>query len=334
MTTSTVRWGIAATGGIAAAFVDDLTRLDGHTVVAVGSRTAERAEAFGAAHGIAHRHGSLAALADDPDVDVVYVASPQSCHKADTQRFLAAGKHVLCEKPFALNATEAAAMIEAATSRGLFVMEALWSRFLPAYELLRRVLEEGRIGEPQLVEADFGFHLPFDRDHRLYDPERGGGALLDVGIYPLQLATLVLGPPASVVASARLGESGVDETTLAVVTHESGGHSVAKASIRTALAGRARIAGSLGVVELPAPMHVPRSLTLSIGDSVEQLDASFDGNGLRFQAIEVAARLAAGDVESPIMPHAETLRLASLMDSIRAAIGLRYPGEPVGGAAA
>src|SRR5690606_28128641 len=130
-------------------------------------------------------------------------------------------------------ATEAAAMIEAATSRGLFVMEALWSRFLPAYELLRRVLEEGRIGEPQLVEADFGFHLPFDRDHRLYDPERGGGALLDLGIYPLQLATLVLGPPASVVASARLGESGVDETTLAVVTHESGGHSVAKASIRT-----------------------------------------------------------------------------------------------------
>ncbi|WP_116997132.1 Gfo/Idh/MocA family protein [Desertimonas flava] len=327
MTTTTVRWGIAATGRIAASFVEDLALLDGHEVVAVGSRTAAGAEAFGERCGIPHRHGAYADLATDPDVDVVYVASPQAGHAPHTLLFLEAGKHVLCEKPFALNAAEAAAMIDAATSRGLFVMEALWSRFLPAYVELRRLLDIGQIGTPQVVDSDFGFRLPIDPGHRLFDLERGGGALLDLGIYPLQLATLVLGAPASVVAAAHLGETGVDESTFAVVTHEGGGHSVSKASIRTPFAGRARIAGTDGVIELPSPMHVPRSLTLTVGDDVQRIETPFDGNGLRFQAVEVAARIAAGDVESPVMPHAETLRLAMLMDEIRTTIGLRFPGE-------
>jgi len=331
--TEPLRWGIAATGAIAASFAADLAAVPDAELIAVGSRSAATADAFADRFGIAHRHASYDALAADGDVDVVYVASPQSAHCRDTLLFLEAGKHVLCEKPFAVNAAQAAAMIEAAERNQRFVMEALWSRFLPGYVALRRVLDEGRIGEVQLVESDFGFHVPPGSVHRLFERSLGGGALLDLGIYPLQLATFVLGPAASVAAAGHLGPTGVDETTLAIATHASGAHSVSKTSIRTPMAGRARITGTDGVIEIPKPMHAPHHLdvfgldVIAPDGSAERIDTGFEGIGLRFQVAEVHARIRAGDLESPVMPWGETLGLARLMDDIRAQIGLRFDAD-------
>ena len=171
----TVRWGIAGPGGIAVGFANGLQLLDDAEIYAIGSRSADRAADFAAQYGASASYGSYEGLAADPGVDAVYVATPQSRHEQDTLMFLEAGKPVLCEKPFALNQAQSQRMIDAARERGLLLMEAMWSRFLPAYRVLADLLGEQAIGEPQLVEADFGFHQPFDPDHRLYDPERGGG---------------------------------------------------------------------------------------------------------------------------------------------------------------
>ncbi len=259
--TDAVRWGIAATGGIAESFAEGLAQVPDAELVAVASRSQERADAFGDSHDVRNRHGSYEALADDPEVDVVYVATPQSRHAEDTLLFLAAGKAVLCEKPFALDEAQAATMIDAARQHDLLLMEAMWSRFLPAYRRLREVLAEGRIGEPRLVEADFGFRLPDDvGDHRLIDPTLGGGALLDLGVYPVQLCALVLGPPDRVAAVGHLGPTGVDEQVAAVLGHPGGAVGVAKAAIRTGMTCTARIAGTEGAIEIPAMMHCPDRL--------------------------------------------------------------------------
>src|SRR6202044_3508148 len=195
-----IRWGVIGPGGIATGFAEAMQWAEGGTITAVASRSAERAEAFGDRFDIPTRYGDYEALAADPAVDVVYVATPHSRHEVDTIALLRAGKHVLCEKPLALNARQATRMAAEARSRGLFLMEAIWSRFLPAYSSLVEVIGEGRIGEPLLVEADFGFRRPVEPAHRHFAAELGGGALLDLGIYPIALCTLVLGPVERVVA--------------------------------------------------------------------------------------------------------------------------------------
>ena len=187
------RWGIAGTGTIANRFAEALAQVDDATLAAVGSRSAERAAEFASRFGSTTAHASYESLADDPDVDVVYVATPHSRHLLDTLLFLQADKHVLCEKPLALSGGQGRRMVDAARARGLFLMEAMWSRFLPTYRTLVEVLEQGRIGEPLLVEADFGFGRPVAPEHRLFDLSLGGGGLLDLGIYPVQLCSLVLG---------------------------------------------------------------------------------------------------------------------------------------------
>ncbi|MET0728472.1 MAG: Gfo/Idh/MocA family oxidoreductase, partial [Acidimicrobiales bacterium] len=197
----TVRWGIAGPGTIAQGFADDLKLVDDAELVAIGSRSAERAGAFADRFSVPRRHASYEALAEDAEVDVVYVATPQSRHETDTRLFLEAGKHVLCEKPFALNAAQGRRMVDAARTRGLFLMEAMWTRYLPSYGALVDLLGEGRIGEPLLVEGDFGFRRAVvDPSDRHFDPALGGGGLLDLGVYPIQLCSLVLGTPDRVVA--------------------------------------------------------------------------------------------------------------------------------------
>lgn len=326
-TTEPIRWGIAATGTIAAGFAEDLALLGDARLVAVASRSAERAERFGDRFAIPRRHSSYEALAADPEVEVVYVATPHAAHASATVSFLEAGKHVLCEKPFALDQAQGQRMIAAARGQGLFLMEALWSRFLPAYVRLGELLEAGRIGEVLFVEGDFGFRTDVDPSHRLFDRALGGGALLDLGIYPLQLATLVLGPPTAVQAMGQIGSTGVDEAVVAVVQHEGGAMSVSKAAIRLNLSCRARIAGSDGTIELPPFMHCPDHLVVQVGADRERIETPVDGNGLRLQAAEVQRCLRAGLTESPVMPLEETRRLAAVMDEVRAQIGLRYPGD-------
>jgi predicted dehydrogenase len=323
----TVRWGIAATGGIARRFATGLAETDDAETVAVASRTEAGADEFGSEFDIPHRHASYEALAADPDVDVVYVASPHSRHETDTLLFLEAGKHVLCEKPFALNAAQAQRMIDAARDRDLFVMEAIWSRFLPAYTLLRDLLDDGVIGEVEHVDADFAIRFPYEPAHRLFDLALGGGALLDLGIYPLQLAQFVLGAPSEVHAVGRIGETGADEHVAAVLRHASGAVATIRTATRLTMACSARISGTDGAIDLPAFMHCPGSFTLTNAGGINVHETPIVGEGLRYQVAEVHRCVRAGERESPVISHAETLQLARTMDTIRAQIGVRYPGE-------
>ncbi|MBL7496990.1 Gfo/Idh/MocA family oxidoreductase [Frankia sp. CNm7] len=316
-----VRWGVVGPGEVAAGFAQAMESVADGEIVAVASRCIERAVAFGDRFGVARRYGDYAALGADPDVDVVYVATPASRHERDTLAVLEAGKHVLCEKPFAMDAAGARRMAERARARGLFLMEAMWSRFLPSYRALVDVLGSGRIGEPLLVEADFGMRWPIQPEHRLFDPRLGGGALLDLGVYPVQLCSLVLGPPERVVADGVVGATGVDEQVAAVLRHRDGALGVVKTAIRTTLACTARIAGTDGSIDLPAFMHCPDAITVTTRPGgAARIDASYEGNGLRFEIAEVHRCLAEGLTESPVMTLDETLSIAATLDAIRAQV--------------
>lgn len=322
-----VGWGIAGPGAIAVGFANDLRHVEDARLVAVGSRSLERARDFARRYDAAAAHGDYESLAADPTVDVVYVATPPSRHADDVIMFLEAGKHVLCEKPFALNHHQAQRMIDTARERGLFLMQALWTRFLPPYQRLRAVLQNGEIGTPRLVEADLGFALPFDAEHRLYDATLGGGALLDLGVYPVQLAHLVLGAPATIAAWGHVGPSGVDEQVAAVLGYDGGEMAVLKAAIATSMSCSARIAGTLGVIEIPTLMHCPGNIVVRRSGEREVIETPWDGGGLQFQVEEVHRCLAAGDTESAVVSHAETLAIMSTLDSVRERIGLTFPNE-------
>jgi predicted dehydrogenase len=321
-----VRWGVLGPGAIAVGFADAMGLVAGGAIVAVASRSDERARVFADRYGVPARYGSYQALAEDPDVDVVYVATPQSRHAEDVLMLLRAGKHVLCEKPFALNEKQARQMVDEARQRGRFLMEAIWSRFLPAYRSLVDVVGSGRIGQPLLVEADFGFRRPVEPEHRLFRADLGGGGLLDLGIYPLQLSTLLLGPVLSVAAQGMIGETGVDEHLVAVLRH-AGGLGVMKAALRVNMTCSARVSGTDGVVEIPALMHCPNAIRVLTAAGVDEIDGSYEGNGLRFEIEEVHRCLAEGKTESDVVPLDETLAWARTLDDIRHQIGLVFPGE-------
>lgn len=320
-------WGVVGPGAIAVGFADAMGMAEGGDIVAVASRSLERADAFADSYGITTRYGDYAALAEDPEVDVVYVATPQSRHAEDALLMLRAGKHVLCEKPFALNEAQARRMVDEARRRNLFLMEAIWSRFLPAYRALVQVVASGRIGEPLLVEADFGFRRSPRPDNRLFRADLGGGGLLDLGIYPLQLCTLLLGPVEHVAAEGVIGETGVDEHVAAVLRHRGEGLGVMKAALRVNMTCSARVSGTVGVIEVPALMHCPNAIRVLTPAGVDDIDGSYEGNGLRFEIEEVHRCLAEGRTESDVMPLEETLAFAHTLDDIRHQIGLVFPGE-------
>jgi predicted dehydrogenase len=218
-------------------------------------------------------------------------------------------------------------MADAARSQGRFLMEAIWSRFLPAYVELRRLVSDGAVGDVRLVEASFGFAAPFDPRHRLFDLALGGGALLDVGLYPVQLAHLVLGPPDDVQAVAHLGASGADEEAAVLLQYTDGALAVALAAITTVLACTARISGTDAAIELPARFHCPMFLDVRADGTTTRVDTPFVGNGLQYEAEEVHRCLRAGAAESPVMSLAESCAIARTLDRAREQIGLRYPGE-------
>ncbi len=325
-TARVVRWGVIGPGGIATRFGDAMTFVDDGEVVGVSSRSIDRARGYADRFGVASAYQGVDDLLADDGVDAVYVATPHSHHEQDTLAALAAGKAVLCEKAFALDAAQATRMVEAARAADLFLMEAMWSRFLPAYRHLRDLLDDGVIGTPRLVDADFGIGRAFDPEHRLFDLSKGGGALLDLGIYPVQLCTFVLGLPERVVADGVVGASGADEVVTALLHHRDGGLGVVKASTRVPMPCTARISGTDGHVELPAAMHHPDSLTVRTGGGSRTIDASYEGDGLRFEIEEVHRCLASGARESPVMPLDETVALMRVLDDVRGQIGVVYPG--------
>ncbi|MEN9937859.1 MAG: hypothetical protein RLZZ387_4438 [Chloroflexota bacterium] len=321
------RWGIFGTGNMASQLSIALARLPEARVVAVASRSKSRADLFADGAGIPHRYGSYEALLDDPDVDVVYVATPHTEHRANTLAALRAGKHVLCEKPFALNAAEAEEMVAEARSRGLFLMEAVWMRFLPLMDDLRALLGAGEIGEVRMLQADFGFTAEFDPGSRLFDLSLAGGSLLDVGIYPVNLSSLILGQPLEIASLAHLGETGVDEQAAIVTRHEGGRLAVLSSSIRADTPNEAHISGDKGSVKIHHRWWVPELMTVTVGAQQKAIHRPKLGNGYAHEAAEVMRCIREDRTESPLMPLDETLAIMRTLDTIRGQWGLRYPQE-------
>jgi len=321
--TTPIRWGILSTGGIAATFVDDLRLLPDAVITAVGSRTEEAAKQFAATHGIPTAHGSWRALAEDPEVDVVYVATPHSGHVAATMTVLDAGKAALTEKPVALDVAQATELFAAARERDLFLMEAMWTRFNPVVQRALELVASGAIGRVTSVSADFGFLAPDDETHRLHARALGGGALLDLGIYPATIAHLFLGPPDEIRAWADLGPQRTDRNTAMILGYASGALASLTCSLVSATPWLAVVAGTHGRIELPSVM-CPQHLTLHRGESAEVIDLSYRGKGYHFEAAEVNRCLREGLTESPTMPHAESLAVLTTLDPVRAQIGVTY----------
>jgi predicted dehydrogenase len=317
MAVDPVRWGILGTGAIAQTFTRDLGLLPSAVVSAVGSRSQSSADRFGDEFGIGNRHPDYASLVADPDVDVVYVATPHPMHHANALLALRAGKHVLVEKPFTMNAAEAIEIVALARQSGLFVMEAMWTRFLPYVEVIRRWLAERRLGEIVTVSADHGQWFAEDPDFRLFAPELGGGALLDLGVYPVSFASMVLGTPNRVVSISDPAFTGVDAQTSMLLGHHSGAQAVLTCTLRAKSATRASIVGTEARIEVDGEFYAPTTVTLIPRQGeVTEIQPSHDGRGMQYQAEEVARRLRAGDLESPLMPLDETISIMQTMDTV------------------
>ena len=299
-------------------------------VFAVGSRSEASAAEFADKRNIPRRHASYEGLAADPEVDVVYIATPHPFHAENAELCLQAGKAVLCEKPFCVNAAEAERVVELAREKGLFIMEGMWTRFFPLMEEVRRLLSEGAIGEVRMLNVDFGFMADLDPASRLFDRKLGGGSLLDVGVYCVSFASMVLGRPSGFVGLPHLGETGVDEQASVVLEHEGGRLANLSIGVRTNTPQEATIMGTEAYIRIHAPWWRPQSMTISRpGTEDEIVEAPVSGNGFNYEAAEVMRCLEAGKMESDVMPLDETLSVLKTMDGIRAEWGLRYPGEEV-----
>ena len=323
-----LRWGVLAPGGIATDFVSALQARTRQQVVACGSRSLERAEQFASQHGGFTAYGSYEELVADPAVDVVYVASPHSAHHEHALLALRAGKPVLVEKAFARNTQEAAEVLAEAAARGLFCMEAMWSRFLPRYDVVRQAVQTGLLGSAQTVIADHGQLLYPDGPQRMSDPALAGGALLDLGIYPISLAAMLMPGDLTVHAAGLLTPLGVDASeSVTLIGDEVLASCVATMTGQTANA--ATIAGDRARLELDGWFYQPGPVRLvAQGDKVLDVwNPESTEHGLHFEAAEVARRISAGETESPLMPWEETLRIMRIMDQVRSQLGVQYPGE-------
>lgn len=323
-----VRWGILATGGIARAFTRDL-QAHGHQVTAVGSRSSASATSFASEFDIRRAHGSYDGLVADPDVDVVYVATPHSSHAANAIAALGHGKHVLVEKAFTVNAVEAQAVVDAAARAERLVLEAMWTRFLPHMRFVRDVVRSGRLGEIRSLHADHTQRLSSDPAHRLNDPHLAGGALLDLGVYPLSFAHDLLGPPAEVTACGTLKATGVDASVATILRHGSGALSTSFSSSESRGPNTAAVLGSEGRLDIDAIWYTPAAVTVrgAGGEVVERFEHPVGGRGMQYQAAEVERLLASGQTASPMMTPQDSVAVMATMDEVRAAIGVRYPSE-------
>jgi len=324
--TNTTRWGIMGTGSIAHSFADALLETPDAVIQAIGSRNTATAQKFADEFHCGTHYGSYAELAADPQVDIIYIATPHSAHAENMQLCLQAGKAVLCEKPFTLNQREAEAVVALARQKKLFLMEAMWSRCLPALREAKHLLETGAIGTPRQLQADFGFSSEFDAAHRLRNPALGGGALLDVGIYPLSLAAYLLGDVEAAQAQAELGATGVDEQTVFTLRHRGGGLSSCTCAINAESPLTLTVFGSGGHLRLNSPFFRAQNLTVTNSEGKEHIvRRPCIGNGYAHEAIEAARCLQAGLTESPLMPLDETLAIMGWLDTMRAQCGIRYP---------
>ncbi|GAA2928782.1 Gfo/Idh/MocA family oxidoreductase [Streptomyces enissocaesilis] len=329
---TTVRWGVLATGGIASSFTADLLEMrdtENAEVVAVASRTTAGAKAFAERFGIPRAYGSWAELAADEDVDVVYVAGPHSAHRAAAGLCLEAGRAVLCEKAFTLNSREAEELVAVARRHDRFLMEGMWMYCNPSIRRLAELVKDGAIGEVRTVHADFGLAGPFGPEHRLRDPALGGGALLDLGVYPVSFAHLLLGEPDRVQADALLSPEGVDLNTGMLLGWDAGATALLSCSLTADTPLTAAVTGTKGRIELGRGFFHPDRFTLHRdGAEPEGFTAGIGSRrGLQYEAAEVMRCLRAGEKESPLVPLDGSLAVMRTLDAVRDRIGVRYPGD-------
>ncbi len=322
-----IRWGILGTGSIAHKFAHGLKDAEGADLAAVGSRSQASADAFGHEFDIPRRHGSYADLAGDDNVDVIYIATPHPMHKENALLSLRAGKAVLCEKPFTVNARQANSVIDLARRNKLFVMEAMWTRFYPLMDRLRRMLSDGAIGEVRMVQADFAFRATFNPQSRLFDPALGGGGLLDVGVYTVSLASMILGRAEKVTGLAEIGQTGVDEQAAVVLGYAGGPLAVLSFGVRTTTPHEATIYGTDGWIRIHSPWWKPTRMTLRSRNDEQLIEGPVQGDPMHYEADEVMACLRAGKTESDVMPLDESLAIMETMDEIRSQWRLKYPVE-------
>ena len=315
--TEPLRWGVIGSGFIAETFARDLELTDSGTVVAIGSRSRTTADKFADRFGIPNRHAGYEALVADPEVDVVYVATPHPMHHANTMLALDAGKPVLVEKAFTMNAGEARDLVTTARTAGLFLMEAMWTRFLPHIAEVRRLIAEGVLGDIVSVSADHGQWFAKDADFRLFAPELGGGALLDLGVYPVSFASMVLGTPDRIVTLTDAAFTGVDGQTSMLFGYPSGAQAILTCTSSAASPVRAAIVGTDGRIEIDGDFYAPTSFTLvPRGGEPTRFEQPHAGHGIRHEADEVARCLREGLLESPLMPLDETISIMETMDEV------------------
>lgn len=322
-----IRWGILGAGGIAAHFAQTVSAGTRAQIVAVGSRNRDRAERFATAHGIPTTHVGYRDLVEDPQVDAVYVATPHSEHAENALLAIAAGKHVLVEKPFTRNAAEAERVFAAARGTGVFVMEAMWTRFLPHVAALHQVIDAGEIGDVVTLRADHGQWFVFDAKHRLFAPNLAGGALLDLGVYPVAWALDFLGEPDEVKAVGQLTETGVDGQVSMLLSYGER----AQADLTTTLWAKtpttSEISGTEGYVRVDSEFYTPTSFTLVRRDGRTWRFEQPFARTFAHEAAEVARRVAEGATESPLMTWDGTLAVQRVLDEVRRQVGVVYPGE-------
>lgn len=322
-----LNWAIMGPGSISVAFLNDI-RLAGLQVSAVGSRSIDRANTFAARHGIPNAYGSYEELVADNQVDIVYIASTNNAHFGNAKLALNAGKHVLLEKPFTLDAAQATELVRIARSKNVFLMEAMWTRFLPNHTVLFEKLADGIIGEPLYLMADHNQNLPKGSFPRLHDPALGGGSLLDLGVYPISLAHRLFGNPARIQASASLMAGNVDESVASIFDYSGGRQAVLHSSLRSTGPVKAFILGTSGRIEMDKSFYGFSPFTAFDFDDnvIFQYEGNIEGRGMQYQALEVEGCIASGLIESPIMSLDETIQIMEVMDEIRSLTGIEYQG--------
>jgi len=325
---STIRWGVLGTGWMASTMADALAVVPDAELIAVGSRTNEAAERFGRAHGVPKRFAQYEDLVACPDVDIVYVATPHASHAGDAALALNAGKPVLCEKPLTVNAREASHLIDLAHSRSLLLMEAMWTRYVPAVVTLREWMAAGTIGAIRHVSATLGWAREVDPAHRLFDPTRAGGALLDLGVYPVSFFSMLLGTPTDIAGVMTPAPTGVDLQCAGTLTYANGAVATFAVSLAADLPNEVRIVGTDGWIRVHAPMVAPESLSRGVGREVmETVHRPLLGNGYPHEVLAVNDCLRAANLESDLMPLDESLQVMQTLDALRAPWTLKYTAD-------
>ncbi len=323
----TIKWGILAPGHIAQRFTEHLLTLPDAKIVAVGSRSIDRALQFAETYNIDRAYGSYLELVKDPEIDIIYVASPHSAHYEHCLLALEHGKAVLCEKSFTANAEQAKELVKVAREKSLFIMEAMWTRFLPVYPLVKKLLDSGTIGEVRTVSANYCFFREFEAEHRIFNPDLAGGALLDIGIYPLSFAQWVMGEmPEFIESRCKLAPSGVDEQTSIMLTYKGGKSALLHCAFNSFSPTDAYICCKDGFIYIEDFNRATKAEVYKGWEKIDELKVDFE-YGLAFQAAEAMRCLREGLIESPILTHQMSIDCMAIMDKIRADNGIIYPFE-------